>query len=304
MKNTSSLSSGLKMKTIDFFKLHQKHFDFNDFMRRAMREDVGDGDHTSLATLDAKRQGKMELKVKEAGILAGVDVAEKIFKFIDRKIKFKKLIKDGSEVKFGDVAFVVQGNMQTLLTAERLVLNIMQRMSGIATHTNFLTRLCHGTKASLLDTRKTTPGFRFFEKWAVQIGGGKNHRYGLFDMVLIKDNHIDFAGGLKKSIDRTKAYLKRKRKKLQIEVEARSIEDVQIILDCGGVDRILLDNFSPMQTKKAVELINEAIPVESSGGINEKNIRLFAEAGVDFISVGALTHHVQCLDLSLKVKRK
>lgn len=292
------------MKTIDFIKLHDKHFDFNDFVKRALQEDVGDGDHTSLSTLDQKKSGKMELKVKESGILAGVEAAERIFRRVDRKIKFKKLINDGSQVKAGDVAFAVQGNMQKLLTAERLVLNVMQRMSGVATYTNFLMRLCHGTKASILDTRKTTPGFRFFEKWAVQIGGGKNHRYGLFDMILIKDNHIDFAGGLKKAIDRAKNYLKKKRKKLLIEVEARSIDDVRIILECGGVDRILLDNFSPMQTQKAVELINNAIPTESSGGINEKNIRLFAEAGVDFISVGALTHHVECLDLSLKVIRK
>lgn len=292
------------MKASDFLLRHKSHFNWNDFIRSSLKEDVGDGDHTSLATLKPGKNGKMELKVKETGILAGVEAAERIFKMVDKRIKFKKHLADGSLVKHGDIAFTVSGNIQKLLTTERLVLNIMQRMSGIATHTNLLSRICHGTKAKIIDTRKTTPGFRFFEKWAVQIGGGANHRYGLFDMILIKDNHIDASGGISKAVKNTHAYLKKKKKKLPVEVEARSIQDVEEILSLGNVNRILLDNFSPLQTKKAVELIQNRIPVESSGGINEKNIRFYAEAGVDFISVGALTHHVQCLDLSLKIARK
>ncbi|MBC7865449.1 MAG: carboxylating nicotinate-nucleotide diphosphorylase [Bacteroidia bacterium] len=289
------------MKATDFISLHKNHFDFKKFVQAAIKEDVGDGDHTSLSTLDKTKKGKMRLIVKEKGILAGVEVAEKIFQLLDKKIKFKKILKDGSPVKFGDIAFTVEGNMQKLLVGERLVLNIMQRMSGIATNTTRLLQICYGTKAKIIDTRKTTPGFRFFEKWAVLIGGGSNHRYGLFDMILIKDNHIDFAGGITKAVSKSAEYLKKKKKKLKIECEARSINDVNEILKVGGVDRILLDNFSPAQTKHAIEVINGKIETESSGGINEKNIRLFAETGVDFISVGALTHHVNALDMSLKV---
>jgi nicotinate-nucleotide pyrophosphorylase (carboxylating) len=288
------------MKPTDFVALHKNHFDFKKFVKDALKEDLGDGDHTSLSTIDKTKKGKMHLKVKETGILAGVDAAQKVFELVDKKIKFKKLIKDGAFVKPGEIAFTVEGNIQKLLTTERLVLNIMQRMSGIATHTNLLMRICHGTKAKVIDTRKTTPGFRFFEKWAVAIGGGSNHRYGLFDMVLIKDNHIDFAGGISKAIDKAAEYLKKKKKKLKIEVEARSILDVEEILKNGKADRILLDNFSPLQTKKAIDIINGRIETESSGGINDKNIRLFAETGVDYISVGALTHQVKSLDLSLK----
>lgn len=283
-----------------YISQHAKHFNFKKFIREAFAEDVGDGDHTSLSTIPADKKGTMRLYVKEGGILAGIEAAKEIFKLTDTSFRFKQFIADGARVKKGDVAFEVSGNVQKLLTTERLVLNIMQRMSGIATHTDKLMQLCKGTKAKVIDTRKTTPGFRFFEKWAVVIGGGANHRYGLFDMILVKDNHIDFAGGIVQSIDEVHAYLKKKRKKLKIEIEVRSLADIIIVLERGGVDRILIDNFTPEETKKAVALINGRIQTESSGGINEKTIRKYAKAGVDFISVGALTHHVNSLDLSLK----
>ena len=286
--------------TNSYIRLHAKHFNFKQFIIDAFHEDVGDGDHTSLSTIPASHKGKMRLLVKEDGILAGVEAAKEIFKITDKSFRFKELIKDGTRVKKGDVAFEVTGNSQKLLTTERLVLNIMQRMSGIATHTDQLQQLCKGTKAKVIDTRKTTPGFRFFEKWAVVIGGGANHRYGLFDMILIKDNHIDFAGGITKAIDAVQAYQKKTKKKLKIEIEVRSLEDIKEVMKRGGVDRILIDNFSPAQTKKAIELINGKFQSESSGGINKSTIRKYAETGVDFISVGALTHHVSSLDLSLK----
>ena len=217
-----------------------------------------------------------------------------------KNFKLKVFIKDGARVKKGDIAFIIEGNTQKLLTAERLVLNIMQRMSGIATKTDHLQTLCKGTKAKVIDTRKTTPGFRFFEKWAVVIGGGANHRYGLFDMILIKDNHIDFAGGIIEAVDAANSYLKKTKKKLAIEVETRTIEDVKKVLAHGGVQRIMLDNYTPKQTLEAVKLINGKFEVESSGGITEKNIADYAKCGVDFISIGALTHHIKSLDLSLK----
>jgi nicotinate-nucleotide pyrophosphorylase (carboxylating) len=242
----------------------------------------------------------MQLLVKEDGIIAGVDVAVKLFKLVDKKFKLKVFIKDGEKVKKGDIVFIVEGNTQKLLTTERLVLNIMQRMSGIATKTNHLQNLCKNTNAIVIDTRKTTPGFRFFEKWAIVIGGGANHRYGLFDMILIKDNHIDFAGGIIEAIDAANHYLKKKKKKLDIEVETRTIEDVKKVLKHGGVKRIMLDNYSPKQTAQAVKLINGKFEVESSGGITEKNISDYAMCGVNFISIGALTHHIKSLDLSLK----
>lgn len=285
----------------DFIKLHSRNFSFNQFVSQILREDLGDGDHTSLSTIPEKHKGKMKLLVKEDGILAGVEAARRIFKQIDKNIRIKVLINDGSPVKRGDLAFLVEGNTRSLLSAERLVLNVMQRMSGIATKTHVLQALCDGTKAKVIDTRKTTPGFRFFEKWAVVIGGGANHRYGLYDMILIKDNHIDFAGGITKAIDSANAYLKAKRKKLQIEVETRTLDDVKKVLKHGGVHRIMLDNYSPAETKKAVQLISGKYEVESSGGITEKNIAQYARCGVDFISIGALTHHVKSLDLSLKV---
>lgn len=284
-----------------YIKLHKKHFDLKQFVTLALQEDVGDGDHSALATIPSFAKGKMKLLVKENGIIAGVEAAKEIFKIIDPKFKFTQLIKDGATVKFGDIAFYVEGNSQKLLTAERLVLNVMQRMSAIATKTNYLQNLCKGTKAKVIDTRKTTPNFRFFEKWAVVIGGGANHRFGLYDMIMIKDNHIDFAGGIIEALDATHLYLKKNKKKLPIEVETRTINDVKLLLNKGGFQRIMLDNYTIADTKKAVALIAGKFEVESSGGITEKTIAKYAQCGVDFISVGALTHHVKSLDLSLKV---
>ena len=284
----------------DFVTLHSKHFNFSGFIREAFKEDAGDGDHTSLSTIPASHRGKMRLLVKEDGILAGVEAAIRIFKQLDKSCSLKIYLGDGARVKKGDVAFEVESKTRTLLLAERLVLNIMQRMSGIATKTHTLQALCHGTSAKVIDTRKTTPGFRFFEKWAVVIGGGSNHRYGLYDMILIKDNHVDFAGGILEAIDAANHYLKQKRKSLPIEVETRSLEDVKKVLQHGKIQRIMLDNFTPAQTKQAVKLVNKRYQLESSGGITEKTIRAYALAGVDFISVGALTHQVRSLDLSLK----
>ena len=236
----------------NYILLHEKHFDFKKFVKRAFKEDVRDGDHTALATIPSTHRGKMQLLVKEDGILAGVEAAVEIFKFIDKSIIVKVLLNDGRKVKNGDVAFIVEGNTQTLLSAERLVLNIMQRMSGIATKTKYLQTLCKGTKTKVIDTRKTTPGFRFFEKWAVVIGGGANHRYGLFDMILIKDNHIDFAGGIVQAINAANTYLLNKKMQLSIEVETRNLVDVKKVLKRGGVQRIMLDNYTPVQTKEAV----------------------------------------------------
>jgi nicotinate-nucleotide pyrophosphorylase (carboxylating) len=279
---------------------HKKHFNFKTFVQNALSEDVGDGDHSALATIPANKKGKCHLLVKENGIIAGVEAAKEIFKIIDSKFKVTTYIDDGSNVKVGDIVFIVEGNSRNLLTAERLVLNVMQRMSGIATKTNYLQALCKGTKTKVIDTRKTTPGFRFFEKWAVVIGGGANHRFGLYDMIMIKDNHIDFAGGIIEAIDATHRYLKETKKKLSIEVETRNLNDVKLILNKGGFQRIMLDNYNIADTKKAVALIGNKFEVESSGGITEKTIASYAKCGVDFISVGALTHHVKSLDLSLK----
>lgn len=284
----------------DYIALHKKHFNFKEFVLATMREDVGDGDHTALATIPASHRGKCRLIVKEDGVIAGIEAARQIFQVADKSFKFKALLKDGQRVKKGDIAFTVEGNTRKLLTTERPVLNVMQRMSGIATKTAYLQSLCKDTDAKVIDTRKTTPGFRFFEKWAVVIGGGANHRYGLFDMILIKDNHIDFAGSIEKAIDAANAYLKKHKKHLAIEVETRSLDDVKRALAKGGFQRIMLDNYSVADTKKAIRLINGAYEVESSGGITEKTIAAYAQCGVDFISVGALTHHVKSLDLSLK----
>lgn len=283
-----------------YIKQHQTNFNFKTFIKQAFAEDVGNGDHTTLATLAKKQSGNMQLLVKEDGVLAGVEAARYIFKRVNPKIKFTEKIKDGTLVKKGDVAFTISGPTYQLLTAERLVLNIMQRMSGIATKTSYLQNLCKGTQAKVIDTRKTTPLFRFFEKWAVVIGGGANHRYALYDMILIKDNHIDFAGGITQAIDAANLYLKKNKLKLAIEVECRSIDDVKKVLAHGKVNRILLDNFTPNQVKQAVTLIKGKYETEASGGITEKNIRSYALAGADFISVGALTHHIKGLDLSLK----
>jgi nicotinate-nucleotide pyrophosphorylase (carboxylating) len=284
----------------NYISEHKKHFNLKTFVQHALQEDVGDGDHSALATIPATKKGKCHLLVKENGIIAGIEAAKEIFKIVDPKIKFTQFIKDGETVKVGDIAFIVEGNSQKLLTTERLVLNIMQRMSAIATKTNHLQTLCKATKAKVIDTRKTTPGFRFFEKWAVVIGGGANHRFGLYDMIMIKDNHIDFAGGILEAIDATHAYLKKTKKKLPIEVETRTLNDVKLIIHKGGFQRIMLDNYTIADTKKAVALIGNRYEIESSGGITEKTIASYAKCGVDFISVGALTHHVKSLDLSLK----
>jgi nicotinate-nucleotide pyrophosphorylase (carboxylating) len=271
-----------------------------NFIDRALEEDLGDGDHTSLACIPPESKGKAKLLIKEEGILAGVDIAERIFSKLDKNVVFEKKIEDGTHIVPGDIAFYVSGKILGLLQAERLVLNIMQRMSGIATQTNRYVKKLEGLKTKVLDTRKTTPGMRLLDKYAVKAGGGENHRIGLFDMILIKDNHIDFAGGIRNAIDRTKEYLLKNNKQLKIEVEARSIADVESILSMGGVDRILLDNFSLNDTKKAVEIINGRCKTESSGGITIENLRDYALCGVDFISVGALTHQIQSLDFSLK----
>lgn len=266
----------------------------------AIREDVGDGDHSSLASIPEDAQGKAQLLIKDSGILAGVSFAERVFDFVDNSLQLDVLIADGKPVKHGEIAFVVSGNQQSILRAERLVLNGMQRMSAIATKTAYFVKLLEGTKTKILDTRKTTPGIRALEKWAVKIGGGENHRFGLFDMVMLKDNHIDFAGGITSAISRTKTYLERHEKDLKIIVEARNLDEVQEILNAGGVYRILLDNFSLEDTRKAVKLVGDKCQTESSGGINESTIRKYAECGVDYISSGALTHSVYNKDFSLK----
>ncbi len=266
----------------------------------ALREDLGDGDHTSLACIPKHITGTAELLVKDSGIIAGIAIAEAVFVRLDPEVIFKSFITDGDFVSPGDVAFQVEGKVIALLQAERLVLNIMQRMSGIATQTQMYVARLKGLHTQVLDTRKTTPGMRLLEKQAVKLGGGTNHRIGLYDMILIKDNHIDFAGGIEPAVKRTKAYLHAHQKNLPIEVEARNLDDVRTILTMGGVDRILLDNFSLEDTKAAVELIGDQCQTESSGGITLENLRDYAKCGVDFISVGALTHQIKSLDLSLK----
>lgn len=266
----------------------------------AFAEDIGDGDHTTLCCIPEDAMGKSHLLVKEEGILAGVEMAKKVFARFDPTMKVTVYLQDGSHVKPGDIAFLVEGKVRSLLQTERLMLNIMQRMSGIATMTNKYVEQIKGTGAHVLDTRKTTPGLRMIEKQAVKIGGGMNHRIGLFDMILLKDNHVDFAGGIANAINRCHKYLDNKNLKLKIEIEVRNFDELQQVLDCGGVDRIMLDNFSPEDTKRAVEIIAHRYEVESSGGITFDTIRNYAEQGVDFISVGALTHSVKGLDMSFK----
>lgn len=270
------------------------------FIINALREDVGDGDHTSLACIDSQKQGKAQLLIKEDGIIAGIEVARQIFQIVDAALTMQILLPDGTSVKKGDVAFFVTGKSQSILTAERLVLNCMQRMSGIATKTNQFVQQLQGLKTKVLDTRKTTPGFRMFEKWAVQLGGGTNHRFGLYDMILIKDNHVDFAGGIEQAISAVQNYLQKNNKNLKIEIEARNINEVKEILKAEGVNRILLDNFLVPDLKKAVELINGKFETEASGNIVLENIHQYAECGVDYVSVGALTHSYKSLDMSLK----
>ena len=266
----------------------------------ALREDIGDGDHSSLACIPADARGKAKLLVKEAGVLAGVSFARQVFKAVDANLQVEEKIPDGQQVAPGDIAFFVSGPSRSILQAERLVLNGMQRMSAIATKTRYYVKLLEGTATKILDTRKTTPGIRALEKWAVRIGGGVNHRFALYDMIMLKDNHIDFAGGITRAIQMTQAYLKKHNKDLKIIVEARDLTEVSEILRSQGVHRILLDNFSLEQTREAVRMIGDQCQSESSGGITEKTLRSYAECGVTYISSGALTHSVSNLDLSLK----
>jgi nicotinate-nucleotide pyrophosphorylase (carboxylating) len=271
-----------------------------EFISAALAEDVGDGDHSTLASIPDNAVSAARLLVKEEGFIAGVELAQAIFDYVDPALQMQINIKDGSAVKYGDVAFTVRGSARSILTSERLVLNCMQRMSAIATKTRLFSRLIEGTRAQVLDTRKTTPNFRLPEKWAVVIGGGKNHRIGLFDMIMLKDNHIDMAGGIEKAIIRTKDYIRTLNKNLEIEIETRNLEEVREVLRVGGVSVIMLDNMKPDVMKEAVEMIGDLAKTEASGGINESTIRAVAETGVDYISLGALTHSVKSMDLSLK----
>ncbi|HPH88792.1 MAG TPA: carboxylating nicotinate-nucleotide diphosphorylase [Chitinophagales bacterium] len=280
--------------------IHKQELD--KFISDALREDVHEGDHSSLASIDQNAQGKARLLVKDNGILCGIEVAKAVFEKVDTDLKTDIHIKEGSAIKYGDIAFHVYGSAISILTAERLVLNCMQRMSGIATKTNEYVKAIEGTNAKVIDTRKTTPNLRFLEKYSVTVGGGFNHRFGLYDMIMLKDNHIDFCGGITKAVNKVHEYLKANNLDLRIEVETRNIENVKEVLMCGGIDRIMLDNFVPEKVKEAVDLINGKYETEASGGITLETIRSFAETGVDFISVGALTHSVRSLDLSLKAE--
>lgn len=266
----------------------------------AIREDVGDGDYSSLACIPSDAFGKAKLLIKDNGVIAGVNFAKQVFHYVDPELNIELLINDGEEVKFGDIAFYVEGSKQSILKAERIVLNAMQRMSAIATKTHSYVEILKGTNTKILDTRKTTPGFRALEKWAVAIGGGVNHRFALYDMIMLKDNHIDFAGGITKAISTTKDYLKKHDLDLQIVVEARDLDEIEEILDNKGVHRILIDNFNYTDTQKAIKLIGDQCQTESSGGIDEVTLRFYAECGVNYISCGALTHSVSNMDLSLK----
>lgn len=271
----------------------------DQIIENAIKEDIGDGDHTSLSTIPKNVLGKAQLLIKEEGILAGVEIARKVFSKVDSEIKFTELIKDGTRVKKGDVVFIVEGKSISILTAERLSLNFMQRMSGIATKTNKIVELLKGLNTKVLDTRKTTPNLRELEKYSVKIGGGENHRIGLYDMIMIKDNHVDFAGGISNAIKATNSYLKENKKDLKIEIEVRNFEELIEVLEYGNVDRIMLDNFNVEDLKKAIEMIDGKYETEASGGITEDTIRAYAETGVDYISVGSLTHHIKSLDMSL-----
>jgi nicotinate-nucleotide pyrophosphorylase (carboxylating) len=282
---------------------HTKEFQkkLETFIDLALKEDVGERDHTSFACIPAKNKAEGRLLVKDDGIIAGIEVAKRIFNKLDKKITIDTFFKDGDEVHKGEIAFMVDGNARMLHTGERLILNVMQRMSGIATRAHHLTKLCEGTKAIVLDTRKTTPGIRLLEKWAVTIGGASNHRWGLYDMILIKDNHIHCSGGIKNAIENARSYLKKQKIKLDIEIEAGNFDELHEVLSTGGIQRILLDNFSPADISKALKIIGGKYKTEASGGITESNIRKYALTGVDFISLGALTHSVKSLDLSLKI---
>lgn len=275
----------------------------HDFIQLALAEDLGEGDHSTLGAVPASKKSKARLLVKDEGLIAGLTVAEKIFLAVDPSLKITFYKKEGDLIHKGEIAFIVEGSARSILSAERLVLNCMQRMSGIATYTYRLCKIIEGTKTQLMDTRKTTPNFRLMEKWAVAIGGGKNHRYALYDMVMLKDNHIDLAGGIRPAIENIRKYLKEQNKKLKIEVETRTLKEVEEVLEVGGIDVIMLDNMSVEDMKKAVRLIDGKFKTEASGGITETSLRSVAECGVDYISVGALTHSVKSLDLSLKVDK-
>lgn len=275
-------------------------FDFDKWLAEALNEDIGPGDFTTLATIPDNALGKAQLIVKDNGILAGVTIAEKIIHAFDSSLKVTTFIQDGATVQKGDIAFIVEGKSQSITTIERLVLNVMQRMSGIATETNRLVQMISHTNCKLLDTRKTTPNFRYFEKEAVRIGGGYNHRYALYDMILVKDNHIDFAGGVKPALSKISEFIKERNLSIKVEVETRNLEEVDEVIETGVVFRIMLDNFSPEKLREAVLHINGRVETEASGGINENTLVNYAETGVDYISMGALTHHVKSFDLSLK----
>ena len=270
------------------------------FIKNALEEDIQEGDHSSLACIPNNKVGRAKLLIKENGIIAGIELAKWIFEHIDPSIKVQTHLEDGHTVKKGDIAFTVEGPSISLLSGERLVLNCMQRMSAIATKTDAYVKILQGTKTTVLDTRKTTPGIRILEKWAVRIGGGENHRFGLYDMIMLKDNHIDFAGGIEQAITKVKKYLSNKNLDLKVEIEARNMNEVKEIMAVGGIERIMLDNFTPEETSEALKHIDNKYETESSGGITIKTIRAYAECGVDYISVGALTHSVKNMDLSLK----
>lgn len=274
----------------------------DEIIKNALQEDIGDGDHSSLSCVPENGIGVAKLIVKDKGIIAGVELAERIFKLYDPNLEVNIYIKDGTFVKHGEIAFEVKGSSRSILATERLVLNFMQRMSGIATETHKMVEIVSGTGVKLLDTRKTTPGIRYMEKWAVRIGGGYNHRFALYDMIMLKDNHIDYAGGIKPAIERANAYLKSTNKRLKIEVEVRDEVELSQVLEVGNVDRIMLDNFTPERIKAVIDLIPDTIETEASGGITSETIRSFAETGVDYISVGALTHSFKSMDMSLKAK--
>lgn len=284
------------------FMISEEQFqaELDRIIRTSLQEDIGEGDHSSLACIPAEAVGKAKLLVKDEGILAGVAFAQQVFRAVDADLKMETVLQDGAEVNYGDIAFYVEGRSRSLLMAERLVLNAMQRMSAVATKTHSYVQLLEGTSTQLLDTRKTTPGIRALEKWAVRIGGGENHRFALYDMIMLKDNHIDFAGSISQAISQTKNYLEELGKPLKIIVEARNLQEVEEILECGGVYRILLDNFDYQMTREAVKMIGNQSLTESSGGITKETLREYALCGVDYISSGALTHSVHNLDLSLK----
>ncbi len=272
----------------------------DELIELAIKEDLGDGDHTSLCCIPAEEQGRMRLLCKQEGVIAGIEIAEIVLQRLDPEMKFEQVLEDGARVKPGDVAFYVSGRLQSLLQAERILLNIMQRMSGVATQTAFYVKHLEGLHTKVLDTRKTTPGMRVLDKMAVKIGGGENHRMGLFDMILLKDNHIDFAGGIRQAVEGAKKYLAERGKSIPIECEVRSLEDIDEVFAAGGVDRIMFDNFTPEMTRQAVEKVGGRCETESSGGITLETMRAYAECGVDYISVGALTHQIRSLDMSLK----